>query len=61
MPSVVHLVTPEQLDELVLLVEQAGIGAGNIPEPLLGDLMRSVDTAKSVLTETLDVVAGVRR
>lgn len=52
--------TPIQVEELVLLVERAGLGTENIPEAVLSELMRSVDSAESTLTETLGTVAGRR-
>lgn len=49
--------TPEQADALGVLVAQAGIGAGQIPETILSDLMRSVEIAESVLAKTLGTTA----
>jgi len=52
--------TPEQAETLGVLVAQAGLGAGHIPEPMLSDLMRSVEIVESVLTETLGTLASGR-
>lgn len=45
--------TPEQTTVLTTLVPQAGLNAGSIPESLLDDLMVSVQTAGTVLAQTL--------
>jgi thiopeptide-type bacteriocin biosynthesis protein len=45
--------TPEQTGTLGTLIEQAGLGSGHIPAPMLNDLMRSIAVAKTVLATTL--------
>jgi thiopeptide-type bacteriocin biosynthesis protein len=52
--------TPEQAAALTALIERAGLGAGSIPEPLLDDLMASVQTAGAVLAGTLGVANSIR-
>jgi hypothetical protein len=52
--------TTEQTRILTALVQQAGLGAGSIPESLLDDLMASVQTAGTVLVQTLGVANEVR-
>ncbi|GAA1029137.1 MULTISPECIES: thiopeptide-type bacteriocin biosynthesis protein [Amycolatopsis] len=49
---------PEQIAALSALVEQAGLGAGRIPEAILNDLLGSVETAGSVLVDTLSAMAS---
>jgi thiopeptide-type bacteriocin biosynthesis protein len=49
---------PVQLERLQALVERAGLGNKRIPEPLLTELMSAVESAESVLTEALGVVAN---
>jgi hypothetical protein len=51
---------PDQAAALAALIERAGLGAGSIPEPLLGDLMASVQTAGTVLADTLGLANSVR-
>ncbi|GAA3436949.1 thiopeptide-type bacteriocin biosynthesis protein [Kutzneria kofuensis] len=49
---------PVQQTGLHALVEQAGLGAGHIPWPVLAELMASIEIAKSVLTETLSTMTS---
>lgn len=53
--------TREQADALRVRIEQAGLGAGEIAESTLSDLMRSVDLAGLALEKALENLAGTRR
>lgn len=59
-PECRTLATPKQAETLRLLVERAGFDSGHVPEALLDDLMASVQTAETALTETLAGTADGR-
>jgi thiopeptide-type bacteriocin biosynthesis protein len=52
-PGCQELTNPTQAKRLATQVERAGFGAGEIPAPLLANLMASVKTAHKALVDTL--------